>query len=204
MRGKEYISAEGYREDGRHVDQLRTVYLRMGGNYNSDGFAYIQIGNTKAIAYVNGPKQNKRYKETNINNKGTISCTYTIAAFATHDRNKRHTRDKLSIEMALTLRLTFEAAIPLEMYPRSNIDISVHILETDGGERSIAFNVVSLALADAGVPMNNIIVSCSCSIINDNILLDPTHTELLASSTNLILACEAASCDTHTHTHTQQ
>ena len=49
------------------------------------------------------------------------------------------------------LESVFENIIKLELYPKSQIDLNVFVLETDGGYRSAAFNASTLAFIDAGI-----------------------------------------------------
>lgn len=57
------------------------------------------------------------------------------------------------------------------------IDIFVYILEHDGSCLAAAINAAGLALADAAVPMYDIITACSLAIIEDKVFVDPTEAE---------------------------
>lgn len=57
------------------------------------------------------------------------------------------------------------------------IDIFVYILEHDGACLAAAINSAGLALADAAVPMYDVITACSVAIIGDQIFIDPTEAE---------------------------
>ena len=83
------------------------------------------------------------------------------------------------------MRQTFEEAVQTQLYPRSQIDISVLVLEQDGGtvEAGIkvivgvlqtAINAVTLALVDAGIPMNDYICATSAGLVDDNTILGIT------------------------------
>jgi len=72
----------------------------------------------------------------------------------------------------LALRQTFEEAIQTQLYPRSHIDISVLVMEQDGGVLQTAINAVTLALVDAGIPMNDYICATSAGLVDDNAILD--------------------------------
>jgi exosome complex component RRP41 len=47
----------------------------------------------------------------------------------------------------------------LELYPRSEINITVHVLESDGSIICSMINAVTLALMDAGIAMSDMYVS---------------------------------------------
>jgi exosome complex component RRP41 len=55
------------------------------------------------------------------------------------------------------LREALEPAIFLEYYPKTIIDVFIQVLCADGGTRCAAVTAASLALADAGVSMRDLI-----------------------------------------------
>lgn len=57
MAGLELLSDQGYRVDGRRAGELRKIQARMGVFAQADGSAYIEQGNTKALAVVYGPHE---------------------------------------------------------------------------------------------------------------------------------------------------
>lgn len=57
MAGLELLSDQGYRLDGRKATELRKVQARMGVFAQADGSAYLEQGNTKALAVVYGPHE---------------------------------------------------------------------------------------------------------------------------------------------------
>ena len=60
-----------------------------------------------------------------------VNCQYSMAVFSTGERKRRPRGDRRSQEMSIHLRQTFEAAIKTELYPRSQIDIFVEVLQGD-------------------------------------------------------------------------
>lgn len=57
------------------------------------------------------------------------------------------------------------------------LDIYVYILEHDGACLAAAINAAGLALADAAVPMYDIITACSVAVIGDQMFVDPSEAE---------------------------
>jgi exosome complex component RRP41 len=55
----------------------------------------------------------------------------------------------------------------LELYPRTQIDIHLHVMEADGGVLCACINAACLALVDAGVAMKDLVVACSAGFIMD-------------------------------------
>lgn len=64
------------------------------------------------------------------------------------------------------------------------VDIFIYILEHDGACLSAAINAAGLALADAAVPMYDIITSCSAAVIGDKIFIDPSEAEEYVATTS--------------------
>ena len=54
-------------------------------------------------------------------------------------------------ELSLALRQTFEEAVQTQLYPRSQIDISVLVMEQDGGIRLLSLGKGQRADLDRGV-----------------------------------------------------
>ena len=163
----------GLRQDGRKSTELRNIIIKVGVVDSADGSASFQLGNTKVMAFVNGPKQTRFEKE-----KGKIYCYFSSAHFSTTGERKKITRgDKKSSEFEEYIKSMMESVVLLENMPHSDIDIHIVALQDDGSVESAAINAVTLALIDAGVPMKDFLISCSCGFYNHTALLDITNTE---------------------------
>ncbi|XVE77233.1 hypothetical protein DITRI_Ditri13aG0045700 [Diplodiscus trichospermus] len=159
----EYASPEGLRLDGRRPMEMRQFRAEIGTVAKADGSAVFEMGNTKVIAAVYGPRE--------------VHCEYSMANFNTGDRIRKPKGDRRSTEISLAIRQTMEACILTHLMPRSQIDIFVQVLQADGGTRSASINAVTLALADAGIPMRDIATSCSAGYLNSTPLLDLNYIE---------------------------
>ncbi|CAN6931214.1 unnamed protein product [Brassica oleracea] len=132
------------------------------------------MGNTKVIAAVYGLReiQNKSQQK---NGHALVLCEYSMAHFNTGDR-RRQKNDMRSTEISLVIRQTMEACILTELLPHSQIDIFLQVLQADG-VISCIINAATLVLADAGVPMRDLSVSCSAGYLNSTPLLDLNYVE---------------------------
>ena len=92
------------------------------------------------------------------------------------------------IELSRYLEETFASVVMTETFPRSQLDIFVEISNADGGVLSSAFNAVTLALLDAGVPMNDYVIAGSVSYVQGHFLLDPNRLEESSACPVLIAA----------------
>ena len=70
MAGIELLSDQGFRTDGRRPHELRKIQCRMGVFRQADGSAYIEQGNTKALATVYGPHEASSIQTVEFNNPG--------------------------------------------------------------------------------------------------------------------------------------
>ena len=98
----------------------------MGVFKQADGSAYIEMGNTKALATVYGPHE-VTSKSKILHDRVLLNCQFSMATFSTGERKKRPKGDRRSTETSLLIRRTFEAAILAQLYPRSQIDIYVQV-----------------------------------------------------------------------------
>jgi exosome complex component RRP41 len=60
-------------------------------------------------------------------------------------------------------------------------------LEADGSILASAINGTSVAMADAGLPMRDLVTACSASMVNDTPIVDLTHVEEMACGSVLTL-----------------
>ncbi|KAM9278845.1 exosome complex component RRP41 [Cariama cristata] len=193
MAAPELLSDEGYRADGRRPTELRKVRARMGIFAQADGSAYIEQGNTKALAVVYGPHEIRGSRSKALPDRALVNCQYSMATFSTGERRRRPHGDRQAGELALHLKQTFEAAILTDLYPRSQIDIYVQILQADGGNYCACVNAATLAVMDAGIPMRDYVCASSAGLAEDTPLADLSSPEEAAGGPRLVLALLPAS-----------
>ena len=56
-------------------------------------------------------------------------------------------------------------------------DVFIEVLQADGGTRCASITAASLALADAGLPMRDLVVACAAGKVDNKIALDLMDTE---------------------------
>lgn len=172
MSRMELYSPEGLRIDGRRWNELRHFECRINTQPNSsDGSSYVEQGNTKVIAMVHGPMEPTLRSQAN-NNEATVEVNLNIASFSTFQRKKRSKNEKRMLELKTTLEKTFEQSIMIHLYPRTVIQIDIHVLNQDGGLLASVTNAITLALIDAGISMYDYISSISTGLHDSSPLLD--------------------------------
>ena len=81
------------------------------------------------------------------------------------------------LELASTIASTFEPVVQTALYPRSQIDIYVHVLQQDGSLLAACVNATTLALVTAGVPLHDFVCAVSGGVHAAAPLLDLTALE---------------------------
>jgi len=169
------IDKKGLRLDGRKPEELRSVQIEVGILPNADGSAYIQQGKNKILAGVYGPRE-LHPKHLALPDRTVLRCRYHMAPFSVQER-KSPAPSRREIELSKVIRESLEPSIFLEYYPRTGIDLFIEVLQADGGTRCASITAASLALADAGIPMQDLVAACAAGKIDDTVVLDLMDTE---------------------------
>ncbi|SCU91433.1 LADA_0F09934g1_1 [Lachancea dasiensis] len=174
----EIYSPEGLRVDGRRWNELRRLECSINTHTSaSDGSSYLEQGNNKIITLVNGPQEPKLRSQMSIQ-KATISVAINITRFSKMERSKTsHRNERRVLEMQTALVRTFEKNVQLHLYPRTQIDIQIHVLQQDGGLMGSLINGITLALIDAGIAMYDYISGVSVGLYDTTPLLDLNSVE---------------------------
>ncbi|CAM9869715.1 unnamed protein product [Ectocarpus fasciculatus] len=172
----DFISLAGLRPDGRRGREIRRVRSRFGVFKGADGSAYLEMGQTKIIAIVKGPREVTRRQDRKYD-MGIVNCEYNVAPFSGSERKKRRPTERKGMEIALAVKEVFEGAIMLHLYPRTQIDIYLHVIQSDGGVLPVGINAASLALVDAGVAMSDLVVACSAGYLDGMPVMDLNYVE---------------------------
>jgi len=152
------------------VDELRPIKIEAGVLKNADGSAYVEIGKNKVLAAVYGPREcHPRHMQNPA--KAIVQCKYNMIAFSVSDR-KRPGPDRRSVEISKIISEAFEYVVFTENYPRTSIDVFIEVLQANAGTRCAGLTAASVALADAGIPMKDLIPSIAVGKVNDQVVLD--------------------------------
>ena len=186
MEKPEKLIVDGKRLDGRAPDELRKLKIEAGILKRADGSAYVELGANKVLAAVYGPREmHPRHRQQP--NTAVLRCRYNMAPFSVDER-KRPGPDRRSVEISKVTREALEPVLFLELYPRSVIDVFIEILQADAGTRTAGINAATVALADAGVPIRDMVSSVAVGKIDDTIVLDLTKDEDQWGTTDMPIA----------------
>jgi len=161
---------DGKRLDGRGLDELRPIKMKVGPLKRADGSSYVEWGNNKVLASVYGPRETHP-RHLQESDTAILQVRYNMSSFSVEDR-KRPGPDRRSTEISKVTREALEPALFLKNYPRSSVDLNIEILQADAGTRCTGINAASLALADAGIPMRDLVVAVAAGKVDGEICLD--------------------------------
>lgn len=164
------INEDGTRIDGRRENELRPIKIETGVLERADGSAYIEWGKNKVLAAVYGPREaHPRHLQNPT--RAIVQCKYNMAAFSVSDR-KRPGPDRRSVEISKVISEAIECVTFTERFPRTSIDVYIEVLQADAGTRCAGLTVASVALADAGIPMRDLIPACAAGKVDGHVVLD--------------------------------
>jgi exosome complex component RRP41 len=167
---KPLINKKGVRINGRKKEDLREIKIKVGVLDRADGSAIIEWGRNKILAAVYGPRE-LHPKHLAMPDRALIRCEYRMTTFSVPER-KSPAPKRREREISKLLAEALDPAVFTYLYPRSVIDVFVEVLQADGGTRCASATVATLALADAGIPMRDLVVGCAAGKIENQVVLD--------------------------------
>lgn len=150
----------------------------------SSGSAYLELGSTKIVCSVHGPRPASR---TSSDSGGTLStgaltssgisimgssgdvynelliveCDFKYTSFSEGQNRRGYLKDKEERENSIIVANALELAIQREKFPKSMISINILVLQNGGSVLSSAITCACLALVDAGVPLYDMVTGCT-------------------------------------------
>eukprot|EP01132_Coremiostelium_polycephalum_P009880 gene9880-12121_t len=168
----------------------------MGVFNRADGSAYYEQGNTKIIAAVYGPREvtsgggggGGGSGGKALHDRAIVKCEFSMSNFSTTDRRQKGKGDRSAVEISSLVKQAFESTIQTNLFPRSQIDIYIQVIQSDGGLKSAAINASTLALIDAGIPMRDFVCACTASCIDGVPVMDLNHIEERSGGPDLLIS----------------
>ncbi len=161
---------KGVRIDQRQINELRPIEIEVGVLDKANGSAYLVWGENKILAAVYGPRE-VHPRHLAKPDRAFVRCRYHMAPFSTDER-KHPAPSRREVELSKVIRMALEPAILTDLFPRTGIDIFIEVLQSHGGTRCASITAAAVALADAGIPLRDLVVACAAGKIEDQIVLD--------------------------------
>jgi len=80
-------------------------------------------------------------------------------------------------EISMVTKKALLPVLDLDEYPNSVVDVFIELPETEAGSRTAGINAASMALADAGLLMKDLVASVSVGRVDDKLLVDLDYSE---------------------------
>lgn len=164
------------RFDGRKFDELREIEAKVGVIKRADGSAMFRIGKTMAYAAVYGPR-NLYPKFLQNPLKGILRVNYSMMPFSGSGERVRPGPNRRAREISLVIEKAIVPVLDLGEFPNSVIDVFIELPQTDAGTRCAGICAASMALADAGLAMTDLVSAVSVGRVDDKVIVDLCYDE---------------------------
>jgi exosome complex component RRP41 len=170
------LAPDGKRLDGRNFDELRPLSIEARVLNDAAGSALVVWGKNKILAGVFGPRECiPRHDESPY--RAVLRCRYNMAPFCSLEEHGRSGPSRRSQELSKVISEAFENVVIAESYPKSAIDVFIDVLQSDGGTRCAAVTAAAVALADAGIPMKDMVSAVAVGKVEGHLALDLSKEE---------------------------
>ena len=192
------------RNDGRNVNQLRSIKITRGWLQNAEGSVLIEFGNTRVLCVASFTPGVPRWLKDS--GKGWVTSEYAMLPRATHTRSDRESvKGKLggrTQEISRLVGRSLRGIVDTKALGENTIVIDCDVLQADGGTRTAAITGAYVALADAitwakaqghikkdAQPLTDSVAAISVGIIDGTPILDLCYEEDVRAETDMNVVC---------------
>ena len=164
------------RFDGRGFTELRPISAKVGIIPRADGSAMFRIGQTVAYAAVYGPRDlYPRFLQNP--ERGILRCNYNMMPFSGAGERVKPGGNRRSKEISLVTEKALLPVLDLSDYPNAVVDVFIEFPQTNAGSRCAGICAASMALAEAGLPMKDLVSAVSVGQVDDKVVVDLDYQE---------------------------
>lgn len=160
----------------RSFEETREIEAKVGIIKRADGSAFFKIGNTIAYAAVYGPR-NLFPRFLQNPERGILRCNYNMMPFSGSGERVRPGGSRRSKEISLVTEKALLTVLNLEEFPNAVVDVFIEFPQTEAGSRCAGICAASMALADAGLIMKDLVAAISVGRVDDKLLVDLDYSE---------------------------
>ena len=164
------------RLDGRKFDETRPIEAKAGVIKRADGSAWFKIGNTEAYAAVYGPR-NLYPKFLQNPQRGILRVNYNMMPFSSLGERVRPGTNRRAKEISYVTEKAIIPVVDLDEFPNAVVDVFIELPQTDAGTRCAGICAASIALADAGISMKDMVEEVAVGKVGDKIVADLNYDE---------------------------
>ncbi|MBW2971613.1 exosome complex exonuclease Rrp41 [Candidatus Woesearchaeota archaeon] len=164
------------RTDGRDWTEIRPMEAKAGVIKRAHGSGWFKIGNTEAYAAVYGPREMfPRFMQNP--EKGVLRVHYNMMPFSSAGERIRPGPSRRSKEISHVAQKALLPVVDLNEFSNAVVDVFIELPQTDAGTRCAGICAAAIALADAGVPMKDMVCAISAGKVEDKMLVDLNYEE---------------------------
>lgn len=169
--GKVELIIDGRRVDGRSPEELRNLRIEVGVIAEADGSSYVEWGGNKILCGVYGPRECIPRHDSSPYHS-IVKCRYMMSPFASLEEHSRSGPSRRSNELSKVIREVFENLVIAEKFPNTQIDVYIDVLQAEGGTRTASITAAAVALANAGIPMKDMVSAVAVGKAGNVLLVD--------------------------------
>ena len=109
--------------------------------------------------------------------EGILRCHYTMMPFSGSGERIKPGRSRRSQEISMVMEQSLKPVVDLSAFPNSVVDIFVELPQTDAGTRCATISAACIALADAGIPMKDMVSSVAVGQVDGMVVADLNYGE---------------------------
>ena len=170
LRRTDLLALSNLRNDGRKPNEIRRMTIQLSPLTNStctNGSSLVQMGLTTVLCAVVGPLDCVR-RSDELSNRAVLEINLRTAPFSSSSGDRRTTNpttDRRILEHSTLIQNALEASLMLHLFPKTRIIVDLTVLADDGGRLCASINAATCALVDAGIPMKDLVCSCSAGLV---------------------------------------
>ncbi|MBA0557452.1 hypothetical protein Golob_014521 [Gossypium lobatum] len=171
------IISEGFRLDGRHLDEVRPIYCEAGHLPILHGSALFNRGDTQVLCTVTlgAPQDAQRLDSLVGPPTKRFMLHYSFPPFCINEIGKRGGLNRREVGHGTLAEKALLAVLPPEDDFPYTVRINSEVMASDGSTSMATVCGGSMALMDAGIPLREHVAGVSVGLVTD---VDPETGEI--------------------------
>ncbi|XVE67892.1 hypothetical protein DITRI_Ditri09bG0024400 [Diplodiscus trichospermus] len=171
------IISEGFRVDGRHLDEVRPIYCEAGHLPILHGSALFNRGDTQVLCTVTlgAPQDAQRLDSLVGPPTKRFMLHYSFPPFCINEVGKRAGLNRREVGHGTLAEKALLAVLPPEDDFPYTVRINSEVMASDGSTSMATVCGGSMALMDAGIPLQEHVAGVSVGLVTD---VDPATGEI--------------------------
>ncbi|KAF7818445.1 polyribonucleotide nucleotidyltransferase 2, mitochondrial [Senna tora] len=173
------IIAEGFRVDGRQLDEVRPLYCEAGNLPSLHGSALFSRGDTQVLCTVTlgAPTDAQRLDSLVGPSTKRFMLHYSFPPFCINEVGKRGGLNRREVGHGTLAEKALLAVLPPEEDFPYAVRVNSEVMASDGSTSMATVCGGSMALLDAGIPVREHVAGVSVGLVSE---IDPCNFEITA------------------------